>query len=59
MIGDSKTLEWSLLKEQFASLVRAETVGADDAESLFDVDFQRRLAEVIDQAPKRSRGFRR
>ena len=60
MIGDSKTHEWSFLEEQFALLVRAETAGdADDAESLFDIDFQRRLAEVIDQALNQKRGFRR
>ncbi|MGC1995740.1 MAG: hypothetical protein WA704_17595 [Pseudolabrys sp.] len=29
MIGDSKTHEWNLLKEQFALLVRAEAVRPD------------------------------
>jgi hypothetical protein len=48
MIGDSKTHEWNSLKEQFALLVRAETVRADDAEVLLDVEFQRRLAEGAD-----------
>ena len=56
MIGDSKTHEWNLLKEQFALLVRAEAVRADDAEVLLDVEFQRRLAEVIEQVLKRKRG---
>ena len=51
MIGDSKTHEWNLLKEQFALLVRAEAVRADDAEVLLDV------AEVIEQVLKRKRGF--
>ena len=49
MVGDAKTHEWSSLKEQFALLVRAESVRADDAEVLLDVEFQRRLAEVIEQ----------
>ena len=54
--GDLKTHEWNLLKEQFALLVRAEAVRADDAEVLLDVEFQRRLAEVIEQVLKRKRG---
>jgi hypothetical protein len=49
MVGDSKTHEWNSLKEQFALLVRAESVRADDAEVLLDVEFQRRLAEVIEK----------
>jgi len=57
MVGDAKTHEWSSLKEQFALLVRAESVRADDAEVLLDVEFQRRLAEVIEQVLKRRRGF--
>jgi hypothetical protein len=57
MIGESKTHEWNLLKEQFALLVRDEAVRADDAEVLLDVEFQRRLAEVIEQVLKRRRGF--
>jgi hypothetical protein len=32
MVGDAKTHEWNSLKEQFALLVRAESVRADDAE---------------------------
>jgi len=46
MISDVKIHEWNSLKEQFALLVRAEAVRADDAELLLDVEFQRRLAEV-------------
>ena len=57
MIGDATTHEWNLLKEQFAVLVRAGTVRADDAEVLLDVEFQRRLAEVIEQVLKRRRGY--
>lgn len=57
MIGDSTTHEWNLLKEQFAVLVRAGAVRADDAEVLLDVEFQRRLAEVIEQVLKRRRGY--
>jgi len=55
MIGDAKTHEWNLLKEQFAKLVRAGAVRADDAEVLLDLEFQRRLAEVIEQVLKRRR----
>jgi len=58
MIGDSKIHELNLLKEQFALLVRAEAVGPDDAEVLLDVEFQRRLAEVIEQVQKQRLGFR-
>jgi hypothetical protein len=57
VIGDSKIHEWNLLKEQFALLVRAESVRADDAEVLLDVEFQRRLAEVIEQVLNQRRGF--
>ena len=57
MIGDSTTHEWNLLKEQFAVLVHAGAVRADDAEVLLDVEFQRRLAEVIEQVLKRRRGY--
>jgi hypothetical protein len=57
MIGDSKIHEWNSLKEQFALLVRAEAVRADDAELILDVEFQRRLAEVIEQVQKRRRGL--
>jgi hypothetical protein len=57
MVGDAKTQEWNSLKEQFALLVRAEAARADDAEVLLDVEFQRRLAEVIEQVLKRRRGF--
>ena len=34
MVGDSKTHELNSLKEQFALLVRAESVRADDADML-------------------------
>jgi hypothetical protein len=57
MIGDSKIHEWNSLQEQFALLVRAEAVRADDAELILDVEFQRRLAEVIEQVQKRRRGL--
>jgi hypothetical protein len=57
MIGNSKIHEWILLKERFVLLVRAEAVRGDDAEVLLDIEFQRRLAEVIEQVVKRRRGF--
>jgi hypothetical protein len=54
-MGDSKTREWTLLIEQFELLVRAKGVRTDDVEELLDIEFQRRLAELIEQALKRRR----
>ena len=45
-----------LLKEQFALLVRAEAVRADDAEVLLDVEFQP-LSGSNRTSSKRKRGF--
>jgi len=36
--------EWNLLREQFLSLVRE---GSDNIEEIFDVEFRRRFAELI------------
>jgi hypothetical protein len=38
--------EWNLLREQFLSLVRE---GSDNIEEIFDVEFRRRFAELINQ----------
>jgi hypothetical protein len=42
--------EWNSLKEQFALLVRTEGARTDEVEELLDVQFQRRVAELIEQA---------
>jgi hypothetical protein len=42
--------EWHSLKEQFALLVRTEGARTDEVEELLDVQFQRRVAELIEQA---------
>ena len=42
--------EWNSLKEQFALLVRAGGARTDEFEELLDVQFQRRVAELIAQA---------
>jgi hypothetical protein len=56
IMGDSKNHEWTLLKEQFELLVRAKGVRANDVEELLDIEFQRRLADLIEEALKRRRG---
>ncbi|MGB6999059.1 MAG: hypothetical protein WBD96_16010 [Pseudolabrys sp.] len=42
--------EWNSLKEQFALLVRTGGARTDEFEELLDVQFQRRVAELIEQA---------
>ena len=44
-----KTNEWDLLKRQFDALVLDESVGAESIEKIFDVQFRRRFAELINQ----------
>jgi hypothetical protein len=44
----SKT-NWSLLKQQFDALVRDQSVDADYIEKIFDMEFRRRFAELINQ----------
>jgi hypothetical protein len=53
-LGDAKKQKWNLVNEQFALLVPVERVRTDEV--LLDVEFRRRLAELIDQALKRKRG---
>jgi hypothetical protein len=42
--------EWNSLKEQFALLVRTEGARTDEFEELLDVQFQRRVAELLAKA---------
>jgi hypothetical protein len=44
-----KTDEWNLLKHQFDALVHGESVGADNIEKIFDAEFHRRFAELINR----------
>jgi len=44
-----KTNEWDLLKRQFDALVLDESMGAESIEKIFDVQFRRRFAELINQ----------
>jgi hypothetical protein len=44
-----KSNEWDLLKRQFDALVHDDSVGAESIEKIFDVQFCRRFAELINQ----------
>ena len=46
MSSDRGLNEWNLLREQFLSFVRE---GSDNIEDIFDAEFRRRFAELIDQ----------
>jgi hypothetical protein len=48
-----KKHEWSLLKEEFERLVRAEGARDEDIGDLLDAQFQSRLAELIEWALNR------
>lgn len=50
----SKTNEWELLKRQFDALVRYENVGAESIDEIFDAQFRRRFAELINQICERN-----
>ena len=50
----SKTNEWDLLKRQFDALVHDEGVGAESIEEIFDAQFRRRFAELINQISERN-----
>ena len=45
----SKSNEWNLLKHQFDALAHDRSVDADDIEKIFDTEFRRRFAELINQ----------
>jgi hypothetical protein len=53
MPSDLKPNEWNLLKHQFDALVHDESVGADSIETIFDNQFRRRFAELINRAADR------
>ncbi len=55
MPGGRKPNEWSSLKDQFDALVHDESVGADSIEKIFDVQFRRRFAELLNRAADQSR----
>ncbi len=50
----SKTNEWELLKRQFDALVRDESVGAESIEEIFDAEFRRRFAKLLNQIAERN-----
>ena len=47
MLGDPKTNEWNLLKDQFDALVYGESAHEDSVEKLFDDQIRRRFGEWI------------
>jgi len=53
MIGDPKTNEWSLLKDQFDALVHNETEHEDSIEKFLDDQIRRRFGEWIARATER------
>ena len=52
MSGD--TNEWGLLKDQFDVLVHDESVRSDNIENIFDDQFYRRFAELINRVIERN-----
>ena len=50
----SDTNEWGLLKDQFDVLVHDESVRSDSAENIFDDQFYRRFAELINGVMERN-----
>ena len=55
MPSDLKPNEWNSLKDQFDALMHDESVGADSIEKIFDVQFRRRFAELLNRAADQSR----
>jgi hypothetical protein len=53
MSGDPKTNEQNLLKHQLDALVHDESMGADSIEKIFDDQFRRRFAELINRTAER------
>jgi hypothetical protein len=51
--SDLKTNEWNLLKSQFDALVQDESVDPDRVEKMFDDQFRRRFAELINRTAER------
>ena len=53
MVGEQKTNEWNLLKDQFDTLVHNDTVGEDSIERILDDQIRRRFGEWIARATER------
>jgi hypothetical protein len=53
MLGEPKTNEWNLLKDQFDALVHNETVQEDNIEKFLDDQIRRRFGEWIARATER------
>jgi hypothetical protein len=49
----SKTNEWNLLNHRFDELVHDESVGTDTIEKIFDAEFHRRFADLINRVADR------
>ena len=45
----SKPNEWRLLKHQFDALAHDQSADADNIEKIFDMEFRRRFAELINR----------
>jgi hypothetical protein len=54
MSGDSETNEWNSLKTSLTCWVYNESPGSEDIEKIFDVEFRRRFAELINWATARN-----
>ena len=53
----SNANEWDLLKRQFDALmhpIHPESAGAESIDEIFDVEFRRRFAELINQTAQRN-----
>ena len=55
MLGDPKTNEWNLLKNQFDALVHNETEHEDSFEKFLDDQIRRRFGEWIARATERKK----
>ena len=51
--------EWNLLKQQFDELVHDESAAADNIEKIFDAEFHRRFAELINRIASNENHARR
>jgi hypothetical protein len=49
MSGDRTVSEWNLVREQFHALVRENS---DNIEDILDVEFRRRVSELVNLAAK-------
>jgi hypothetical protein len=53
VMSKTETNEWNLLKQQFDALVHDES-SSESIEEIFDVEFRRRFAELINQTAQRN-----